>query len=138
MDAIVDIWRAVDKRCTEYNVIYQAKISTRYKEYRNTGSAPTIIKTRVANHLNTLRNRNFKNSTSLRKIIWKLKDEGTKIKIDWEILGSDKSYRIGDRYCRLSNLELYLILKSKHKIINSRLEVNSNCLHKSAKLYRNF
>lgn len=53
------------------------------------------------------------------KLIWHLKGEDAEFGIRWEIIGVDIAYTIGNGFCRLCSLELFLILKSRDKMLKS-------------------
>lgn len=62
----------------------------------------------------------------------------TECGISCEVIETDKVYNTGNGYCRLYNLELFLILKSRSKIINSRVGICSTCFHKVGYLFKSY
>lgn len=124
-----------DKRFLESNIIYKSTVGI-----QNTyiGAASTEHISRIDNHFNTFRNLNLRSVTSLSKLMLKLRPEGRQYAINWEMIGKSRSYKIGDKFCHLSSLGLFMILKSRHKIINTRHEIDSKCQDKAKKSFLNF
>ena len=74
-----------------------------------------------------------RNSTALSNYAWKLKDNNTDFKIDWEILSRTKNKFNTRNGCMLCNIEKMEIAKlSNLEALNKRTELQSGCVH-----YRN-
>ena len=86
---------------------------------------------RLRAHRKSLNNPNYKNESKLSEYIWSLKDKNIDYEIKWELIRKSRSYEPGMWYCPLCNLEKYYILMgNKDKMVNSRSELMSKCLHK--------
>lgn len=112
-----DLCKDKDNSYFEAEIVYKASVSTLYRVYEYAGSLLTTFKRTVANHLNTFRNRGPRNSTSLRKCIWKLRVENTRYGIGWKIIGRNRANRIGNDMCQLFNVELFSFLNLGIKLL---------------------
>ena len=70
-------------------------------------------------------------ATPLSNYIWTLKKEGRTFEVKWKILGRAAPYRSGAGKCLLCLKEKYHIAKEDpKKLLNSRSEILSKCIHK--------
>ena len=89
------------------------------------------FKNRVTKHYSNFRLNHYRYKTNLSKHIWKLQDQGKDYSINWEIDKVVRSYKPGDKVCRLCLAESDQILFEKSKAsLNSRSEIFTQCGHK--------
>ena len=93
------------------------------------GCTENELKTRVATHRSTFNNSKQENATELSKEIHSIRRLGQEYNVMWNIVERAKAFKPGDDFCRLCNLERYIILfKSNEKTLNNfRVE---QCYHK--------
>ena len=87
--------------CLAKAIVYRGEVvsETETKEY--TGLTEPKWKSRFANHLSSFRNAEKKNSTSLAKYIWDLKDKNIPYEIKWTLHKQAFPYKCGTRKCDL-------------------------------------
>ena len=116
-------------KCQTESVIYRADVELEDgKILSYTGLTEHSFKKRWYNHCNSFKHQKHEASTELSKLIWKLKNEGTKYNINGKILTKCQSYKPGSRACNLCTTEKLLIIKNLASI-NSRSELISKCRH---------
>ena len=92
-------------------------------------TARTFIQ-RHKEHYRNFDNRNPKNSTSLSRKIWNLRDRNLNFEIKWKIMQSAKQYRPGSRHCYLCLSEIYyIIFQPEEATLNDKSEVMIKCRH---------
>ena len=131
-------------KCTNQNVIYEAKVTTENDDNRYIGLIATPFKTRFSSHKASFNrqtatvstdNRDKSNQTELSKHMWKLKDDGTPYNITWTIKRRAQPYSPRSRKCSLCLWEKYFIITADRKnTLNSRSELISTCRHKNKHL----
>ena len=132
--------------CLAKAVIYKATVSSRtskvskspsngnndsveYAEY--IGLASNSFKERYNNHQQSFRHEKYRNSTSLSKYIWTLKNKGIPFEINWTVVSSAHTYHPSRKKCHLCVLEKTLILTSDHNFpLNKKSEITSKCRHR--------
>ena len=118
-------------KCLLNNVIYKAVVSHNNEESTYLGQASTTFKKRFSNHMKSFKNKMYRNSTSLSKLIWSLKESDIPYSIKWNVEAQAPSYSTASRNCRLCNLEKTLILfNSYHNLLNKRSELLNRCRHR--------
>ena len=126
-----------------YNTgIYQAVV----ERHDNNGQQNHCIeltegpfKVRYNNHNNTFRKEKHRNSTSLSKYIWNLKDNNIQFSTKWKIIKRCKSYNSNSKKCNLCLHEKFLIIcYPALSTLNSRNELITACRHRQKHLLVNF
>lgn len=64
------------------------------------GNTSTELKVRVSNHRNNFVDPTTRSYWELSKEIHRLRNSGQTYNVTWEIIGKEKSFAPGDRYCR--------------------------------------
>ena len=117
----------------QVDVVYHAKLMEGgNKEY--VGSA-TNFKKRYYNHIDSFKNINKKNSTSLSTYVWE-NGLGPEPKIQWSILSKATAYKKGNRQCDLCLTEILHITNNINNpnCLNKRSEITSKCRHREKHL----
>ena len=135
----------LDKNCEQQkNVVYQATVTSDKPGNKRKGMIHTYIglasdmKLRIANHEQTFRKKDLRNTTELSKHIWDLSDEKIGYAIKWRILGKATPYSNVTKRCNLCLLEKwYIICKKDMASLNKKNELVSRCPHASKFLIRN-
>ncbi|GFO15714.1 hypothetical protein PoB_004221900 [Plakobranchus ocellatus] len=87
----------LENNCRQDSLIYQATVTQKDNQVDTyIGLAENTFKTRFHQHNSTSRLPHKRNSTSLSKKIWKLKDTNTEFTITWDIIA--KSCLIRQRH----------------------------------------
>lgn len=81
-----------DSRCLESYIRCKASVSTHECKFVYIGCPANSFEI-LRNHMNTLKNPNLLNATSLSNLIWELKDEDRDYILGWEIICKNKSYK---------------------------------------------
>ena len=118
--------------CLAKAIVYRGEVvsETETKEY--TGLTEPKWKSRFANHLSSFRNAEKKNSTSLAKYIWDLKDKNIPYEIKWTLHKQAFPYKCGTRKCDLCLSEKLEILKGDPRtMLNKKSEIMNKCLHRA-------
>ena len=136
----------LDGNCKQQtNVVYQATViqetsageNTRNKEQTYVGLA-SEMKSRIANHQQTFKNKSQRKATELSKHIWKLKDAAINYTINWKILGRAKPYSNTTKKCNLCLLEKwYIVCKREMATLNRKNELVNYCPHREKFLVKN-
>ena len=125
-------------KCRSKCIVYQAKIvaeDNQIEDETYLGICSTEFKARWANHKSSFKNRSKESSCKLAQYIWKLKDKGTKNKIDWKIICKASPYSSVSNVCNLCiNEKYYILYKPEMGTLNSRKELTNNCRHRTAQL----
>jgi len=118
--------------CQAREIVYEAAVSAEGETKRYIGISDPPFKTRFANHLTSIRNERYMNSTELAKHAWQLKSEGKEFDLKWQIRERSKSYRCESKRCNLCAAEKFHILTSKKEsTLNKRTELVSKCRHET-------
>ena len=128
-------------KCQQEGVVYQAVIERQdNKEIQSyIGITEGPFKLRYNNHNYTFRKAKHKNSTSLSKYIWDLKDNDIKFSIKWRVIKRCKAYKSSSKRCNLCLHEKFLIIcHPELGTLNSRNELISACRHRKKHLLANF
>lgn len=115
--------------CLQDNVVYKANVKTVIGTTHPYIGLAENFKTRWYDHNKTFRNRRYRGSSELSKLVWDLKDKSIDFQIEWTILKRSKSYQAGSKLCNLCLDEKLCILESPD-CINKRSELISKCRHK--------
>ena len=115
----------VEEKCETKGVVYQATLKYQGdKIEKYVGLTERSFKTRHREHYRNFENRNPKNSTSLSRRIWSLKDRNVNLEIKWKVLQNAKPYQPGSRHCYLCLSEIYyIIFQTEEATLNHRSEV---------------
>ena len=129
--------------CTADNVVYRATVSVpsepTIKDQTYAGLTADPIKIRNGNHQQDFKNAKRQNATCLSIYIWKLKEQGLKvkehIKVKYEIICHASPYSPITNKCNLCTAEKFEILTNpSFCTLNSRQELYASCRHKKSKL----
>ena len=137
----VSISCPLNGECQQEGVVYQAVIERQdNKEIQSyIGITEGPFKFRLNNDNNTFRKAKNKNSTSLSKYIWDLKDNDIKFSIKWRVIKRCKAYKSSSKRCNLCLHEKFLIIcHPELGTLNSRNELISACRHRKKHLLANF
>ena len=94
---------------------------------------------RLRKHRTSFNNIKYKKETKLSELIWSLKERNINFEVKWEMVKRAAKYKSGMGFFPLCNLEkMYILRENSDKMINSRAEVMSKCLHKASFLLNNF
>ena len=116
-------------------VVYRASITANNKTEFYTGMAGNHFKERVTHHNFDIRHSKQRDSTTLSKHIWDLKDSGTSYDLTWNLVENSKIYNHTTGICRLCNLEKYYIMFTPEgATLNDRTEFYSICRHRQKNL----
>ena len=117
--------------CQQNSVIYQASVISNGENHTYIGQAGQSFKERLNNHTKTFRNKKYENTTTLSKLIWKLKEDNRNYKIDWSIIAKAPTYHPSTQSCHLCNLEKTMIINSSDaNLLNKRSELMNKCRHR--------
>ena len=108
-------------------------VETKTKTSSYVGMTGITFKTRYYNHINSLKNKRYKNETELSKYIWKLKEKEVEHTITWKEQRKLNTCQRRSGLCNLCIEEKVEILLSQAKPstqLNRRFEV-STCRHVS-------
>ena len=121
----------VDGECQQTGIVYQATIHLpNNKVEKYIGLTERKFEDRFKEHTRSFEVRKAKNSTTLSKKIWKLKEQRLPLEISWKILKKAKPYQSGDTHCQLCLTEIYMIMyKPEEASLNSRTEFFNKCRH---------
>ena len=127
--------------CQQDGVVYQAVVerqdNKKIQSYIRITEGP--FKLRYDNHNNTFRKAKHKNSTSLNKYIWDLKDNDIKFSIKYRVIKRCKAYKSSSKRCNLCLHEKFLIIcRPELGTLNSRNELISACRHRKKHSPANF
>ena len=111
-------------------LVYRADVSG-VDGYEKTciGLTGNSFKARFSQHMHSFRNIQRRNSTSLSKLFWNLKDRGVTPIIKWSIAAKASRYKGGRGNCNLCATEKLCILTLRANMLNIREETFSPCLH---------
>ena len=107
------------------------------EEMRYIGLTNGTFKQRYANHCRDFKYRKYEKSTKSSKYIWKLKNEGKSLMIEWSILKNiDSKPRIN--YCKLCLTEKLFIINnlSDPNLLNNKSELVGKCRHQDMHLVK--
>ena len=120
----------MNRNCLTKELIYRADILDQNgHEKTYIGLTENSFKIRYANHMHSFRNAQKKNSTSLSKFVWHLKERGITPVIKWSIAAKGGKYKGGRGRCNLCSTEKLCILTLQANMLNMREETFSPCLH---------
>ena len=121
----------VEGNCKTSGVVYQATLSFQGdKVEKYVGLTERRFISRFKEHQRNFEDRNPKNSTTLSRKIWNLKDRGVNYEVKWKILQKSKPYLAGMKECRLCLTEIFFILfHPEEATLNSRSEIMNKCRH---------
>ena len=121
----------VKGECEQSGIVYQASLHLpNNKVEKYVGLSERKFKERHKEHIRSFEIRKLKNSTTLSKKIWDLKERRLPFELTWKILKKAKPYQSGDAHCQLCLTEICIILfKPEEASLNSRTEVFNKCRH---------
>ena len=128
----------MDGNCGVKSVVYLAKVlhmKTNFPDKFYYGSTAMQFKKRYYGHEHSFKNENA-NPTGLSKYVWKLKNSGWKMNIDfkikWSILTKAYAFSLGGKSCDLCLTEKTRIIlhKDQNTLLNQRDEILTKCRHK--------
>ena len=116
----------MDGNCNEWNIMYQAEVTTSPSKQTYIGLCDTSFKSRYRNHTCSFRNERYRNSTELSKYVWGLKDKKTDYQIRWRSIRHARSYSNVTKKCNLCLWEkYYIICRPNMATLNNRNELVS-------------
>ncbi|GFR75019.1 reverse transcriptase-like protein [Elysia marginata] len=126
-------------KCLTECIVYKATVTQPATNKIDTyvGLTDNSFKTRYNLHKSSFKPEHKKSSTKLSEFIWKLKNNNTYHKIEWQILKKQKSYTSDMKYCTLCLQEKFEILNNA-PTLNHRKELFTFCVHKKRHLLSNF
>ena len=127
-------------RCLQESVVYQAVVERQDNKEQQSyiGLTEGPFKMRYNNHNNTFRKEKHRNSTSLSKYIWSLKDDNIQFSVKWNIIKRCRSYNSSSKKCNLCLHEKFLIIcHPELSTLNSRNELITACRHRQKHLLAN-
>ena len=81
--------------------------------------------------MSSFNNRKLRDSTTLSKYIWNLKDKNIQYEINWSKIYSAPAYSPISKTCQLCSMEKTMILTSKYpNLLNKRNELLGKCRHR--------
>ena len=104
----------VEGKCQTHGVIYKATLThqgNKTETYVGLTARPFIV--RHKEHQRNFHNREKRNSTTLSRKIWCLRDQNIKYELNWEILQKSKPYQPGNSCCHMCLADIYFILFQK-------------------------
>ena len=123
----------VSNKCMRSNIVYEAKVKTRYTTKSYIGMTGRNFISRWKEHRGNIRHKHQK-GTKLSNYIWKQKNFGENIQIEdleRNIKSKSVPYKPGARYCDTCLCEkTHIALSNPSEILNSRKEIVSKCPHK--------
>ena len=130
----------LDGNCQQKNVIYRCNVksSNQDTEANYIGLTENSFKDRYYKHQHSFKHASKINTTELSKLVWKLKEEGKEIEMNWSIVGHSTPYCNGSGRCNLCLTEKLHVITSPFKIINKRTELISKCRHENKYYLYNF
>ena len=127
-------------RCLQESVVHQAVVERQdnKKQQSYIGLTEGPFKMRYNNHNYTFRKEKHRNSTSLSKYIWSLKNDNIQFSIKWKIVKRCRSYNSNSKKCNLCLHEKFLIIcHPELSTLNSRNELITACRHRQKHLLVN-
>ena len=117
----------LDNKCLSKSIIYKATVEKSGKFY--VGVTESEFKKRLAKHKHSFKYESDKNSTTLSKHVWDIKDTPAP-KIKWEIVRQSSQRKPGDKECQLCLDEKLEILKNNRdpNCLNKRSELAQRCI----------
>ena len=120
--------------CLTEGLVYQANVTrgdTNASEFY-TGGTEQPFKKRYYGHAYDMRHMKQRNSTSLSKYIWELKDQGVNYILEWSIIARGKGFNPTTRSCQICLREKYYIMfRPEGATLNSRDELFNTCRHRT-------
>ena len=120
------------------NIIYQATVTEKVSKKTETylGLTSTTFKERLNNHNTSFRHEAKETHCELSKHIWRLKRQNIEWEpIKWKIISRAKPYSPITGKCNLCIKEKCLIVFKSHLgTLNKRLELTTDCRHRSNQL----
>ena len=130
----------LDGACQTRSIVYKANVKTDddvQKEY--TGLTAMSFKQRFYNHQQSMRDHKYRNSTTLSKYVWSLKDSQVGYTVKWSIHRRAAAYSNISKKCNLCLAEKLAIMGAdKSKSLNKRSELVSKCRHENKYYLSNF
>ena len=110
-------------------VVYRATVQPSNVNY--VGMAKTDFKARYRNHMQSFKNPQKRNTTTLAQYVWN-HALNPNPNIKWEILKNCSVYRPGNKACDLCICEKLAILESTNNPlnINKRNDIGGRCIHR--------
>lgn len=125
-------------KCLSTSIVYKAEVTTNTGRLVYYGTSEGEFKTRYNNHTKSFRLRKYENDTELSKLLWTLKDQGTKYVLHWSIAAQASPYKCGTRRCDLCLSEKTCIIRSEpNGLLNKRTELISKCRHRNKYILSN-
>ncbi len=122
----------LDNRCLQRALVYRADVAL------SDGTSSTYVgltagtfKSRYTQHMYTFRHRTRRTSTSLSRLVWRLKDAGVEHpQVRWSVVARARAYNGRGTRCNLCSTEKLKILTLRARIMNKRGETFSKCRHR--------
>ena len=127
----------IPKKCATSCVVYKATVIPSKVNY--VGMSKTKFKIRYNNHIQSFKNQNKRNCTTLAQYIW-MNKLNPKPNIKWEIVKKCNLYRPGNSFCDLCVSEKVAIIELANNPfnINKRTDIATRCLHRKMYTLENF
>ena len=129
-------------KCREKSIVYKCEVSCPNlptKVY--IGLTEKELKERISGHKSSFNDRKYKNSTTLSKYIWDLKDQNlAPSSMKWSIIKRVSAYTNKSKSCPLCLQEKLEILRyeNKKELLNKRSEIVSKCRHENKFMLANY
>ena len=126
-------------RCQAEEIIYEAEVTSNAGTKRYVGATAPPFKARYGNHLSSMRNERYKQSTELSKHVWSLKEKQQQYEVTWKISERAKAYNSSSKRCQLCLTEkLKIITADQQTILNKRNDLVSKCRHANKFILANY
>ena len=118
-------------QCLIKNIVYQADVTSGQKTKTYYGLTSREFKSRWYEHRQAIKNKNSSKATELSNYIWSLKSQNKEFTLKFKIKSRACAYSSGSRHCQLCLREkMAIALEKPSKLLNSRREIMSKCIHK--------
>ena len=117
--------------CLKKSLVYKASVTSTNASAVYYGLTSDTFKTRFNNHQTSFKNERYKESTTLSKYVWELKQANQTYDVKWEIAANAPSYNPASKRCHLCLTEKAFILNNDHNHpLNKRSELLGVCRHR--------
>ena len=129
----------MDGNCQVQSVVYRATVETADCRKEYTRLTALTFKEQFNGHQYSMRHRSHRNSTTLLKYVWSLKDKNTDFNMRWSVQRRATAYQNTTRRCNVCLAEKLEIIKAdKKRSLNKRTELVSKGRHENRLYLCNF
>ena len=129
----------LDQNCQAASLVYEATLESNDTEKKYIGLCETTFKKRFGTHKLSLNNENYKNSTTLSKAFWKIKEKNENPTVRWRIMCHKRAYTPETNNCSLCLQEKFEIATFPGRnLLNKRTEIIAKCRHRRKFLLETF